>query len=234
MVLLGLPAEAPFMAALVGAGGKTTVMTALAQEYKALDRSVLVTTTTRIYLPPPGFADAVFLEPCSPELCAPGTKGTITVIGQAMEANGKIVGVPAPWLDAVYRARLFDVILIEADGSRGKPVKAPASHEPVIPRAATHVIGLIGMDAYGKPANRRWVHRLEEFLSVTGAETGQAIDVPMLKNLTASPQGLFKDAPAPATCILLLNKCGSTELARAAEAVIGQLKSGTLIRGAWQ
>ncbi len=234
MALLGLPAEGPFMAALVGAGGKTTALLALAKAYKALGRSVLVTTTTRIYLPPADFADAVFLGPRSSELPSAGTKGTITLMGEGVEANGKVVGVAASWLDAVYRAQLFDVILIEADGSRGKPLKAPAAHEPVIPGAATHVIGIIGMDALGQPANSDWVHRLEEFLAVTGAEAEQAIDALMLKGLIESPQGLFKNAPTHAQRILLLNKCTDRKLAETAEGLVAQLDSGTLTRGAWQ
>lgn len=234
ITLLGLPADGPFMAALVGAGGKTTALLALAQEYKALNRSVLITTTTRIYLPPADFADAVFLDPQASRLPVQGAKGTITLIGEGVEANGKVVGVAAPWLDAVYGARLFDVILIEADGSRGKPVKAPGAHEPVIPGAVTHVIGIIGMDAWGQPANRDWVHRLEEFLRVTGAEAGQRIDALMLKSLIESPEGLFKSAPASAERILLLNKCSHGELTKAAEILVAQLDKSTFILGAWQ
>lgn len=231
---LGLPPRGPFMAALVGAGGKTTALMALAQAYKAAGQRVLVTTTTRIYLPPPGFADVLCLEPVSPESLRDAASGSITVVGEAVGEERKVVGVQASWLDAVYRARIFDVILVEADGSRGKPVKAPAEYEPVIPLETTHVVGVIGMDALGRPADDQCVHRLEAFLAVTGAQKGQTIDEALLKRLIESAWGLYKGTPPSATRHLLLNKCTTTELAKAAESILASLDKGMVCRGTWQ
>ena len=47
-------------------------------------------------------------------------------------------------------AGFCDVILVEADGSKHRPVKIPAEWEPVIPECADMVIGVIGLDCLGE------------------------------------------------------------------------------------
>ena len=46
--------------------------------------------------------------------------------------------------------RYADFVLVEADGSRQLPLKAHASHEPVIPKEANTVLVVIGIDGLGK------------------------------------------------------------------------------------
>lgn len=235
--LLGLPEKGPAMIALVGAGGKTTTMLALAQEYRALNRSVLVTTTTRIFVPPADFGDSLHLGPEPSLLNSPGARGTITVAGGGIENGSKLIGIAPEALDGIFERQTFDVILIEADGSKGKPLKAPAAYEPVVPQGCTHVVGLIGMDAFGEPVDVSWVHRLEAFLSLTGAVQGQPVDGLLLKKLIGSPRGLFKNTPAGAKRILLLNKCTDifrTEAARTLIAACLQEGVGELTQGAWR
>lgn len=233
---LELPLKGPLMVAFVGAGGKTTTMLALAREYKAHHKRVLVTTTTRIFMPPETFSDAVFL---GKQLSQPGlseAKGTITVAGESVEGDGKLVGLGAEELDGVFENGGYDIILIEADGSKGKPLKAPADYEPVIPRTCTHVVGIIGMDAFGQPVNNQWIHRLETFQELTGATADQCIDAAVLKNLIGSPRGLFKNTPEKSERILLLNKCTDAFRREAARLLIAQcLQEGTgkLNRGIW-
>lgn len=235
--LLGLPEKGPLMVALVGAGGKTTTMMALALEYKALHKNVMVTTTTRIYMPPDEFWDYSFIgtRPASADAAVPD--GSVTVVGEAVEGDGKLVGVGREWLDSIYQESVYDIILIEADGSKGKPLKAPASYEPVIPAACTHVIGIIGMDAFGQPMSDRWIHRLPEFLEVTGGEIDQEIDVNALIKLIGSPDGLFKNSPEKAARILLLNKCTESSRVNAADSLVSECIRqgvGKLAKGAWR
>ncbi len=235
--LLGLPEKGPAMIAVVGAGGKTTTMLALAHGYKALNLRVLVTTTTRIYVPDEASRDFLILGTQDPRLLNAIPAGTITVVGEGVEDNGKLVSVSSEWLNRMYQEGQFEIILMEADGSKGKPLKAPASHEPVIPADSTHVIGVIGMDAFGQALSDRWIHRLEEFLAVTGGVAGQMIDEDMLVKLIGSPVGLFKNAPAEAQRILLLNKCTDFYRSKAAESLIAacvRQGAGNLTGGAWR
>lgn len=237
VALLGLPEAGPLMIALVGAGGKTTTMLALAREYRTLNRSVLVTTTTRIYVPAEDARDRLLLGFQSPALECGGAAGTVTVLGEAVEDTGKLVGVAPERLDALFQNHGFDVILVEADGSRGKPLKAPAAYEPVIPSACTHVVGVIGMDAFGQPVQDNRIHRLPEFMAATGSVPGQRIDEGILTALIASPSGLFKNVPDQARRILLLNKCEATGQSDAAISLIKaclRQGAGRLTLGAWQ
>ncbi len=50
-------------------------------------------------------------------------------------------------------------MIIEADGARKLPIKAPAEHEPVIPEFVNTVITVIGLSGLGKPLTEEWVHR---------------------------------------------------------------------------
>jgi len=230
------------IAALAGAGGKTTAMFALARLYADEGLSVAVTTTTRIYDPRDEAGrsfDRVVIDPllgqaqaAAPDLpamaamaglreaVAPRRGGIIVLAAGRDDREGKLIGVdPSRCADL---AGAFGLVLVEADGSRGLPVKAPASHEPVLPREADIVFGFIGLDSLGKPATATVVHRLDRFLSITGATPGSPIAPEYLGRLAAHPEGLFKSAPAGALRVAVLNKsdCTTDELAvRAADAV---------------
>jgi len=196
--------------ALVGAGGKTTTMMQLANHLKNLNMRVMVTTTTRIFVPELAFYDLLTMQKdleYQKPLIGPGT---ITVIGNGIEEPNKLIGVDPEWLDKIASEKWFDVILVEADGSKRKPIKAPASHEPVIPKDASCVIGVIGLDALGKPLSNEWVHRLTEFKTITHAAEGDLINEEMLMNLIVHPEGLFKKTPSIAEKIVLLNKAETT------------------------
>lgn len=235
--ILELPQQGPLMIALVGAGGKTTTMLALAQNYKFRNKRILVATTTRIYLPPEDARDYLVLGTSENPIEQPAPEGSVTVVGEGMEPNGKLIGVSPQWLDEVFEKKTFDVILVEADGSKGKPLKAPAEYEPVIPQKSTHVIGIIGMDAWGEAVNTHWVHRLEHFMRVTGCQEGQTIDGDVLMKLINSPVGLFKEAPPGAKRILLLNKCVHRDQIEAAQELIESCTRqgfGGLSRGVWR
>ena len=60
-----------------------------------------------------------------------------------------------------------DVMLIEADGAKRKPLKVPADWEPVIPDFADVVVSVIGLDCLGKPICET-AHRAEYTSSFLG------------------------------------------------------------------
>ena len=90
--------------------------------------------------------------------------------GAGLTEDGKLVGLGREALDAIHRAGLFDIILVEADGSRGKPLKAPAPHEPVLPSKAACVVAVVGAKPLDSPSRsstytggawlRRWQGRM--------------------------------------------------------------------------
>ncbi|WIV12548.1 selenium cofactor biosynthesis protein YqeC [Proteiniborus sp. MB09-C3] len=220
------------MISVVGGGGKTTTIFKLASELKQLDMRVLVTTTTAIYNPSTElYDDLVVLE--DGQSIENGLKnGTITVLGRCISPQNKLLGVDSGFLDTIYNEDLFDFILIEADGSKGRPIKAPASHEPVIPSNTSKVIGVIGIEALGKVIDEANVHRPEIFCEVTNSRIGDVIIEEIIVKLVMAKDGLFKGASADSKKYLLFNKADNEMQMRQAS-LIGKMirNKGLLING---
>ncbi len=191
---------------IVGAGGKTTTMFSLSSELKEKNKKVLITTTTAIYNPENGY-DYYFLGDIEEDFIPKA--GSITVLGNNVE-NGKLKGVSPELIDRINKKNLFDFILIEADGSKGKPIKAPRENEPVIAKSTTKTIGIIGIDSIGKVVNRENVNRIEYFCNISGKDEGDKIEAVDVVSLTLDPNGLFKNSCGEK--ILLLNKCKGENL----------------------
>ena len=206
----------PAVIAFVGAGGKTTAMFRLAHELKVLGKKVLVTTTTNIAQPEPDQCDVLMLEGCADTAQFADIKpGTVLCLGGGLKNVGKVCKVQSiepAFIDELYNKRFFDYILVEADGAKRKPIKAPADHEPVIPSSTTVVIGVIGLDALDKSIDEETVHRSNLFCSLTKKKAGNTIDQASIVELIRDDNGLFKNVPDIAKKIVLLNKADTEAL----------------------
>lgn len=207
---------------LVGGGGKTTIMFRLAQELRSRSMRVLVATTTHIYHPERALYDNFFrwsdIKRDTVEMSVLG-QASISVIANGLTGDNKLIGICRENVDEIYKSGVFDTIIIEADGSKGRPVKAPGSHEPVIPGSTTLLVGVVGLDCLGKPIGPDWAHRPEILASLTGRTMGDVIDGEVIERLVSSRNGLFKDCPEKAERILFFNKADSPELVLAAERI---------------
>ena len=155
--LLGLR---PGVTAVIGSGGKTSLLRRLAEE---LPGTVLLCTTTHIR----PFEEYPLLTAPTPEDIRKAlTAHRVLCLGTPCE-NGKLT---APSLSIETLATLADYVLVEADGSRQLPLKAHEAHEPVIPAVSRQVICVVGASGFGKPI-RESVHRLERFCALTGDPT---------------------------------------------------------------
>ena len=166
---------------LIGAGGKTRLMFCLAKELAASGKTVLTTTTTKIFMPVPDQSPITIVESGVDELVktsksflnqyshfSAGSKQDVT--------TGKLIGFTPDIINQLCQANLFDWILVEADGARRKPLKSTASHEPVIPEVTTHLILVTGLDAVGNLLDENHVHRAKLFSNNTGLPLGKTID----------------------------------------------------------
>jgi probable selenium-dependent hydroxylase accessory protein YqeC len=210
---------------LVGAGGKTSIMFRLAQELKASGKKVLVTTTTNLASSEALWADSIIID-SSRDLCllSKVEPGTIVCLGGGMvNDKGKLKGVDRGLISEIYQKHFFDYIVVEADGSKRKPIKAPAQYEPVIPGETTRTIGVIGLDALDKAITGEHVHRPEMFCSVTGKNMGDLIDRQCLINLILSEDGLFKDVPQGCRKHVVFNKADHTDRRKEAEITVHEL-----------
>lgn len=194
----------------VGGGGKTTAMFRLAGELSAQGKRVVTTTTTRI------FAAQIKLAPFHivAESHARVIKDVrnairdtphILVVG-AQSDDGKAFGIDAGLVNELIGLDEIDIVLIEADGSRMRPFKAPAEHEPVIPQTTTLLVPVVGMDVVGKSLDSEHVHRAEIVARVAGLERGTILRPEHIARVLAHEQGGLKNKPASARVIPLINK----------------------------
>lgn len=145
----------PGLTALMGSGGKTALMAHLCSELRKRG-TVLLATTTHIYTPDQ-YPLAVTKEDCFRLLREKG----VVCVGAPAE-NGKLT---APSFDGWET--MADYVLVEADGSRGLPLKAHLPHEPVLPPAANNVICVVGASGWGQPIVAA-AHRSEQFAALAG------------------------------------------------------------------
>jgi len=194
--------------AFVGAGGKTSALFHLAAELAMEGRPVLLTSTTHLMDPrgEPGRPPLTLV--LRPELEAPpgdcalplAVPGLTLLMARPATEPGKLKGLHPAWIPALTGA--FAIVLVEADGSRRLPLKAPADYEPVLPPAPDLVVGVVGLSSLGRPLDGRTVHRPERFSELTGCALGEPLTWDHVVALAHHPQGLFKDAPGPRAMIL--------------------------------
>ena len=154
--LLGI---GPGVTALVGGGGKTTLMMTLARELRSRG-SVIVTTTTKILRP----EELPVLEDPSPAALTAALKTGPVCLGSPLP-EGKLGPAPIRCADM---AQLADYVLTEADGAKRLPVKAHAEWEPVIPEGTARTVLVVGADCFGKPVGEI-CHRPERFCALAKA-----------------------------------------------------------------
>ena len=217
-LLPGLPAGG--VVALVGGGGKTSALFGLAGDLAGLGHGVLLTTTTHIFDPriEGRSFDRVELLPAlgrpgpgAGAAFGPARAGERVVLGSEVLTQGhKLRGIHPSQVPALRRTWPF--VLVEADGAKGLPVKAPAGHEPVLPAHTDLVLGVIGLDCLGRPMDALTVHRPERFGPVAGCADGEPIRLRHLQALVRARSGLFKGAPEGARRVVLLNKADRSEL----------------------
>lgn len=221
---------------LVGAGGKSTLFNRLAEELAYKNKRMILTTTTKMFswqLAPfvkkgrliEGHNEEIIQESINKYFSLKNKAARLAVIGEKIEDNGeeKVSGPPPEWLDKWWEDRIVDYFLVEADGAAGRPVKAPASHEPVIPLSTTDLIGVIGIDALGLSLLEENVFRSEIFSRLTGLNLGEKIGIEALAFLICHPQGLFKGTPPGCRCHLFINKAEDPEDLKMAEELTFQV-----------
>ena len=146
--------------AVVGSGGKTTLIKKLAARYRAEGKTVLITTTTHMFIE----EDTLLTDDAS------------IIIRQLQERGYAMAGIPEGKKIKALSRETFDtvcactdVVLVEADGSKHLPLKYPNAAEPVIPEHTDEIIVVCGLNAIGQEA-KNVCHRLELVKSCLGIE----------------------------------------------------------------
>ncbi|MFN8382027.1 MAG: selenium cofactor biosynthesis protein YqeC [Anaerolineales bacterium] len=201
----------PQTISLVGAGGKTTALFQLARQLSKKS-SVIVTATTHLGVWQIPLADHHIIAKSEDDFPSLPSKGVILVTGEIENERTKPVSsATAYWLrENSKKQGIF--LLIEADGSRQKSVKAPTSYEPPIPEFTDTVVVLAGLSTIGKPLGKENVHRSEIFSQLCGTPVGETITPKEIISVLTHSQGGLKNIPPHARRIALLNQADTPEL----------------------
>lgn len=214
------------MVVLVGGGGKTTILNRLTAEALTQNKKAVITTTTKMY-PPANCPVSSFVQHgkgCLNSIAAKVESRGRAVVGREINAENKIVGLPARAVDEIYTAVGTDILLVEGDGARGKPFKAPRQHEPVIPEKATVVIPVVGAECMGKPLTEQHFHAVGKIMELTGVEYGAMIAGKEIAEILLHSKGYMKGVPGAARWIPFINKIDQTDNRRSVLNLAHRLK----------
>ena len=228
---------------IVGAGGKSSFLQLLTWELIEKNKKIVLTTTTKMFVDQiiPFLNRGIIIESFSSEIIKKDIKTyfekadknnfAILIVQQYKElAREKFSGPEANILDKWWKENLADYFVIEADGARGKPIKAPSTNEPVIPEMTTDVIAIVGIDAIGLPLIEENVFRPQIFSQLTGLKEGSIINEEAIIALIKHPFGIFKNTPDKARRHVVFNKINSKCRMEAAEKISMALLSDSEIK----
>lgn len=202
---------------VVGAGGKTTLLHRLAEEYRLQGTAPVVTTTTHIWRENfPFFLKNPSMKEIRKCMIRYGQVWAGTDCG-----NGKLAGLPLGVLKQLLKQEF--PVLIEADGARMLPAKVPADHEPVILPCSTHVIYVCGMDSVGRKIKEA-VFRPELAAEILNKTTEDPVEADDIAVLASSEQAGRKRCPHNAAYAVVLNKADNEERIREASDICRKIR----------
>ncbi len=199
------PAGAPPVVAIVGGGGKTTLLYRLGHEAVLRERRAVLTGTTRFTRqePMPHLIRCPQAEIPAAILTHWDAQGErvdcVVAAGDGEQPAGRLDPLAVDVVADIALLADAGLVAVEADGSKMRPFKAPAAHEPVIPPCATHVVAVVGADALDAPLDEAHVHRPERVREILGhdrirsVEDGATCDASMIAAVLAHDEGGRKD-----------------------------------------
>ncbi|MBM3584660.1 MAG: putative selenium-dependent hydroxylase accessory protein YqeC [Alphaproteobacteria bacterium] len=160
---------------VVGAGGKKSIMAALAAAHPG---RVGLSATTRFPPLPAGVGDVRLTldDPASEDgVVAVAREHRVVVFTGPASGVDRLEGLPPATIAALHEAAGFDLTVVKADGARMRLIKAPGAGEPRLVPGATTVLLVVSARAVGRPLDDRVAHRPERIAALTGTGLGTAI-----------------------------------------------------------
>lgn len=200
---LGIPDRA--VVTMIGGGGKTSLLFALARESENAGQRVITATTTKMLLPTPAQSRRVLLvdedDPAWLETIEMGLREIPHVTIGMSRTGDKITSVRPDTIDTLFHAGIADRILVEGDGAKHRHLKAPRDGEPVVPESCAVVVPVVGIDLVGQTFTDETVFRAEIVETLTPHRRGDTISVSMIYDILFHANGIIERAPATATIV---------------------------------
>ncbi|HHT21363.1 MAG TPA: putative selenium-dependent hydroxylase accessory protein YqeC [Tissierellia bacterium] len=175
---------------VIGGGGKTTLVHWLTKERAKTGRTLLTSTTAMLR---PSFLPIDFGEVTS--------KANPIALFSHRLSEAKLKGIPPEAIDRLKKERLFNSIIVEADGSNGRPFKSYASYEPPIPQSSDLIALVIGADGFFEPIEQV-VHRPQILIEQLGLSPDQAMTPEIFLDHFKCPGGALKNVPTKEVIVL--------------------------------
>ena len=222
--------------AFVGAGGKTSsirrIVDEMSGELSEELKTVLITTTTRLGQDRNDLASHHLVDPSDDQIAALPElleeHRSVLITGPDLE--GKWI----PPKDSVISelqeiaTQTGALLLIEADGARGRSLKAPDQHEPVIPASVDLVVPMAGLDILGQTTQSEAIHRPELVAALLKSRKEIQIGPAELAAVIAAEDGGLKGAPDGAEVRVLLNKTADAETESGSQVAQALLKNSRI------
>lgn len=221
------------MVTFVGAGGKTSSLRRLVEERESQEL-LLVTCTTRLAYSERDMAahhlevgEAADLR-VLPELLR--RHGSLLITGSSELEEGKLEGLPPEWVErARDRVRSVGaVVAVEGDGARGRWLKGPANHEPLVPTGTDVFVPCMNLNALDQRLDEEVAHRPERVAELVGTRMGDRITAEHAVRLLTHLDGGMKGRPQGAEVRVQLTGATGEEARR--KVIAGLLKSDS-VRG---
>ncbi|GAB4443795.1 MAG: molybdenum cofactor cytidylyltransferase [Anaerolineae bacterium] len=210
--------------AFVGAGGKTSALFRLGHELAAEGWRVLATTTTRMA------AEELRMASSTLALGTNGHNATVKDVWRQLNrygfvltynrvSRGKVIGLAPNAVEWLIDRVNSDALLIEADGARRLPFKAPQPHEPVVPDGTTLMVPVAGVDVIGQPLDEEHVYNPERLNEIYGFALGAPVYAAWVAQALRHEDIGLRGAPERARVIPFLNKADDGVMRARARAV---------------
>lgn len=203
--------------AIIGGGGKSTLLHALADELSKHAR-VIVATSTKMYVP--DWCPVLLSTELSDVESALATSPLVCV-GSIHEPTGKL---DAPRVAFSDLAGIADYVLVEADGAKKLPLKAHAEHEPVIPACTNRVVYVVGIDGVGVPISQA-CHRPELYAQLASTSVDETVTPEMVATVLEAES--LHD-------VVLINKVETESDWQKAESIAALTKTPVIAGSLWR
>lgn len=218
------------LVALVGGGGKTSALGLLAAEMGAAGRRVAVTTTTAMFRRELAGLGPLLMEADEAAVMArvrTALAGSqVVAVASALREQEKVTGLVPAAVDRLWAGGEVDCVIVEADGSRGRSLKAFAPHEPEVPASTTIIVQLAGLDVIGAPLTAEHVHRADELADLLRLPLGHALTPGIVADSLRRQLRRLHDSWSSARLVTLLSKADRPSDLAAGEEVARRLLEG--------
>jgi probable selenium-dependent hydroxylase accessory protein YqeC len=206
---------------ITGTGGKTSLLFKLGNELRKNNR-VLITTSTKIYMPAKRDYDFMYTMEEYMNDKNKNHDGATVICSKYIKEENKLIGIKDEDLENVMED--FDVVLIEADGSKMLPLKAWKEYEPPILKTTTKSIGVFPVDMIGEKISRDKIYNYEDFIGFTSGLS--RVDNVTVGKICSDKNGIFKNSRG--SLYLFINRADDSEQLQKAWDLAAYLKENVL------